>query len=149
MATSFDEFMQEIEDEARTEGPEAVAELEALHAHFALARQVAQLRHRCGMTQVDLATRSGIPQSEISRIERGAANPTVATLSALGGPLGASLSLSAQTNQPGCIYRPQQRLNFSPEPHGHGSLRPATDAATSSPSGDSRGRSVSRSSQAI
>ena len=99
MATSFDEFMQEIEDEARTEGPEAVAELEALHAHFALARQVAQLRHGCGMTQVELATRSGIPQSEISRIERGAANPTVATLAALGGPLGATLRLSAQTER--------------------------------------------------
>lgn len=99
MAASFDEFMQEIEDEALTEGPEAVAELEALHAHFALARQVAQLRRGCGMTQVELATRSGIPQSEISRIERGVSNPTVATLVALGEPLGATLFLSAQTDR--------------------------------------------------
>jgi len=99
MATSFDEFMQEIEDEAQAEGLAAVAELEALHAHFALARQVAQLRRGCGMTQVELATRSGIAQSEISRIERGAANPTVATLAALGRPLGATLCLSAQAER--------------------------------------------------
>jgi len=99
MATSFDEFMQGIEDEAQAEGPDRVAELEALHAHFALARQVAQLRRDRGMTQTELATRSGIPQSEISRIERGAANPTVATLAALGGPLGATLRLSARAER--------------------------------------------------
>ena len=95
MATSFDEFMQEIEEEARNEGPEAVAELEA-HAHFALARQLAQLRRERQLTQTELARRSGIPQSEISRIERGAANPTVATLAALGRPLGADLRLTAR-----------------------------------------------------
>lgn len=99
MATSFDEFMQEIEDEALTEGPEAVAELEALHAHFALAREVVQLRRGQGLTQIELATRSRVPQSEISRIERGAANPTVATLAALGKPLGATLHLSARTDR--------------------------------------------------
>ncbi|MGI8439292.1 MAG: helix-turn-helix domain-containing protein [Thermoleophilaceae bacterium] len=94
MATSFDEFMQEIEAEAESEGPEAVAELEALHVHFALAREVARLRRARGLTQVELAARSGIAQSEISRIERGVANPTVATLAALSRPLEAILHLS-------------------------------------------------------
>jgi len=94
MATSFDEVMHEVEEEAQSEGTEAVAELEALHVHFALAREVGQLRRARGLTQVELAARSGIAQSEISRIERGAANPTVATLAALSRPLGATLHLS-------------------------------------------------------
>lgn len=113
MAASFDEFMREIENEAQTEGPEAVAELEALHAHFALARQLAQLRRRRGISQVELASRSGIPQSEISRIERGAANPTVATLAALGGPLGATLCLLAQTER---TVRPVADLRAHQQP---------------------------------
>ncbi len=35
MATSFEEFLQEVEEEAQGEGPVAVAELESLHTHFA------------------------------------------------------------------------------------------------------------------
>jgi hypothetical protein len=37
--TSFDEFISEVEAEAAAEGPDAVAELAALRAHFAAERQ--------------------------------------------------------------------------------------------------------------
>ena len=63
------------------------AELEMLEEYsnaFRLANQILTARRSAGLTQVDLASRSGIGQSEISRIERGEGNPTVETLSRLG-----------------------------------------------------------------
>jgi ribosome-binding protein aMBF1 (putative translation factor) len=83
MATSFEDFYKELEAEARAEGPEAIAELEAFRLHFALARQLAERRRAQHLTQKQLAERSGIDQAEISRIERGQANPTASTLGAL------------------------------------------------------------------
>lgn len=83
MPTSFDDFIKELEEEAEAEGPEAVAELEAFRLHFSLARQLAARRRERNLTQKQLAELSGIDQAEISRIERGQANPTTATVSAL------------------------------------------------------------------
>ena len=91
--TTFDDFIAEIETEARAEGPEAVAELEAFRLHFSLARQLAAQRRAQHLTQTQLAERSGIDQAEISRIERGQANPTTATLGALTGALGLDIRL--------------------------------------------------------
>jgi ribosome-binding protein aMBF1 (putative translation factor) len=85
--TTFNDFIVEIETEAQAEGPEAVAELEAFRLHFSLARQLAAQRRAQHLTQKQLAERSGIDQAEISRIERGQANPTAATLGALTGAL--------------------------------------------------------------
>lgn len=91
--TTFDDFIAEIEAEAQAEGPEAVAELEAFRLHFSLARQLASQRRAQHLTQKQLAERSGIDQAEISRIERGQANPTTATLGALTGALGLNVQL--------------------------------------------------------
>lgn len=91
--TTFDEFMAELEAEARAEGPEAVAELEAFRLHFSLARQLAAQRRALHLTQKQLAERTGIDQAEISRIERGQANPTTATLGALTRALGVHVRL--------------------------------------------------------
>jgi DNA-binding XRE family transcriptional regulator len=81
--TTFDDFIKELQAEAEAEGPEAVAELEAFRLHFSLARQLAERRRERHLTQKQLADLSGIDQAEISRIERGRANPTTATLGAL------------------------------------------------------------------
>lgn len=91
--TSFRDFIAEVEAEAREQGPEAVAELEAFRLHFSLARQLALQRRAQHLTQTQLAQRSGIDQAEISRIERGQANPTTATLGALTGALGLDVQL--------------------------------------------------------
>src|SRR4051812_8709759 len=88
MSTSFDDFFDELVAEAEAEGPAAVAELEALQLHYSLARQLIGRQHEQGLTQKQLAELSGIDQAEISRIERGQANPTTATLSALTKALG-------------------------------------------------------------
>ena len=56
--------------------------------------RLARRRHKLGLTQAEVAERSQVPQSEVSRIETGKANPTYATLVALADALGADLQLS-------------------------------------------------------
>lgn len=93
MAHTFDDFMQELEEETRRAGPAAVAQAEALKAQYRLAVELILLRKRRGLTQRQLSARTGIQQSEISRIEGGRANPTAATLAALARALGGELRI--------------------------------------------------------
>lgn len=58
---------------------------------YSIAGQVIVLRERRGLTQADLAERTGIDQGDISRIERGSANPTERTLARIGDALEADL----------------------------------------------------------
>ncbi|MCA1703072.1 MAG: helix-turn-helix transcriptional regulator [Actinobacteria bacterium] len=60
---------------------------------YTIARQVLELREKHGLTQVELAQASGVPQSQISRIERAAISPTAATLSKIAAVLDADLRL--------------------------------------------------------
>lgn len=87
--SDFDQLMQDIEQEAIAEGPEAVAELRSLDSHFHIAGQLLALRHRCGLTQRRLSELSGIQQADISRIERGETQPTTVTAKRLADALGA------------------------------------------------------------
>jgi len=93
MGHKFSDFMRELEEETRGEGPEAVAEAAALDAQFKLATELILLRRQRGLTQRQLSAKSGIQQSEISRIEGGRANPTMSTVSALARALGAELGI--------------------------------------------------------
>lgn len=77
----FEEFMKEVENESAEAGKEEA--LAAYGEHFRLALEVIQLRKSQRWTQQQLARASGVQQSEISRIERGQANPTYRTLTAL------------------------------------------------------------------
>ena len=70
----FEQLIHDIQAEAQAEGPAAVAELAALEARFSLAAELIARRTGLGMTQKQLASASGIGQSEISRIERGEIN---------------------------------------------------------------------------
>ena len=58
-----------------------------------LAVQVMELRAKSGLTQGELADRSGVTQADISRIERGSANPTEKTLCKIADALNADLCL--------------------------------------------------------
>jgi DNA-binding XRE family transcriptional regulator len=91
--TTFAQFVAGLEAEAQAEGPDAIAELGALRLHFSLGRQLAEQRRIRQFTQKQLAELSGINQAEISRIERGQANPTTATLGALTRALGVDIRL--------------------------------------------------------
>lgn len=50
---------------------------------LALGRRIKELRGERGMTQEELADRSGLFRTYLSRIERGTANPTLSMLHAL------------------------------------------------------------------
>ncbi len=84
--------LDEYIDEYRASADEAeVAQFDEHADAFRLANQVLMARRFIGLTQVQLASLSGIGQSEISRIERGEGNPTVATLSRVGRSLNLNL----------------------------------------------------------
>jgi len=93
VSRKFRDFMRDVEAEARREGPQAVAELKAFDAHFRLAGELLALRKARGLTQRELAARSGIQQSEISRIESANGNPTFQTITVLASALGADFRL--------------------------------------------------------
>jgi DNA-binding XRE family transcriptional regulator len=93
MATGFDEYIREVERRAKADGPEAVARWDAFNSHYAMAREMRELRKERKLTQKQLAEASGINQGEISRIERGQTNPTATTLAALLAPLNARLGV--------------------------------------------------------
>lgn len=58
-----------------------------------VGRNVARLRRERGLTQEDLAARSGFSQQYLSSLERGRRNPTVITLYELAQALGVSHTL--------------------------------------------------------
>lgn len=55
---------------------------------------VAAVRARKGLSQKELSELTGIDQSDLSRIERGTANPSVSTLYRIAQALGATLTIS-------------------------------------------------------
>ncbi len=69
-----------VEKEATREGPAALAALHAERDRFRIARELAEARKAKGLTQDQLSECSGVPQSEISKIESGKANATELTL---------------------------------------------------------------------
>lgn len=69
---------------------------EAVTVHKASSRAVASARARAGLSQKQLAELTGIDQSDISKIERGVANPSVATLDRIATALGGTLSIAIE-----------------------------------------------------
>jgi DNA-binding phage protein len=83
MATKFADFVSKIEAEAKAEGPAAIEQLEAFREHFRVGRKLAQARLARKLTQKQVASSAKVDQADLSKIERGMANPTFATLSAV------------------------------------------------------------------
>ena len=78
MATSFNEFLQE-----QLKDPEFRKEYEALQPEHAVVQAMIEARKASGLTQKELSERTGIAQGDISRIEKGNANPSMRTLQRL------------------------------------------------------------------
>jgi transcriptional regulator with XRE-family HTH domain len=112
MSRDFEKLMKEIEQEARRAGPKARARYAAAGATHRLARQVFDLRKTAGLTQRQLAAKSGVQQADISRIEAGDANPTLATIAALAYALGAELALEPSRLQKTQPRRRVQKQSF-------------------------------------
>jgi DNA-binding XRE family transcriptional regulator len=84
----------ERSDRARSPG---VREARAVFDQsYCVARQIIELRERHQLTQVELSRRTGIPQAQISRIERGVISPTTTTLAKVAEALDADLRLVAR-----------------------------------------------------
>lgn len=60
-------------------------------------RHLAQLRHDAGLTQEEVAERSGLHANYIGDLERGERNPTLITLLALAKAFGMSVSELIET----------------------------------------------------
>lgn len=68
-------------------------EYDALEAEFSIIQAILDAVKASGLTQKDLAERSGIAQADISKIETGNANPSLKTLQRLADGMGMRLKL--------------------------------------------------------
>ena len=88
MSNSFDDFLKE-----QLQNQEVRAEYDALEPEFAIIQAMIDARKSKGMTQKQLADATGINQADISRLERGNANPSLRTLQRLAAGMGMRLKL--------------------------------------------------------
>ncbi len=86
----------DIETETIFEDGETV-ETKTIPIHSASASAVAAARAAAGISQKELAALTGIDQSDLSKIERGVANPSVGTLERIAAALGGKLTITIQT----------------------------------------------------
>lgn len=88
MSNKFNDFLQEQlkDDEFRKE-------YEALQPERAIIQAIIDARQQSGLTQKELSERTGIAQGDISRLERGNANPSIRTLQRLARGMGMMLKL--------------------------------------------------------
>lgn len=71
-------------------------EYEAMRPEYEAIRAVIAARLESNMTQAELAEKTGIRQSNISRIESGTSSPTVDTLARIAAGLGKKLKIEFQ-----------------------------------------------------
>ncbi len=71
----------------------AKAQARVFERGYGIAIQIIELREKHGLTQAQLAERTGIDQGDISRIERGSTRPTERTLERIADALGADVRL--------------------------------------------------------
>lgn len=85
----------ELDIEAETIYEEGITiRTDAMPVGMLVANAVLSARAKAGMSQKELAAATGIDQSDISKIECGVANPSIATLNRIANALGAKLSVS-------------------------------------------------------
>lgn len=88
MSTKFDDFLQE-----QLQDPEIRKEYEDLQPEHAVIQAMIDARQRSGMTQKELAARTGIAQGDISKLEHSIANPSIRTLQRLAEGMGMVLKI--------------------------------------------------------
>lgn len=98
MGTKFRDYVKDVESRST---PEQQEQLDAFRAQYRRATDLLERRKALGLSQAELARRSGVAQADISRLERGQGNPTERTMSALAAELGAEYRLvDAQGDEP-------------------------------------------------
>ncbi len=74
--------------------PEVKKEYDALEPEFQLILAMLELRSKQNLTQQELADRTGINRSDISKIENGNANPSLKTMKRLAAAMGKRAHIS-------------------------------------------------------
>lgn len=87
--TNYQELKEEL-----MQDPEFRAEYDRTRPEFEIMHALIDARINSNMTQKELSMKSGVRQSNISRIENGTCSPTIATLQALAEGLGKKLIIS-------------------------------------------------------
>ncbi len=82
------EFLSE-----RLNGVNYKKEYDAIETEFSIIQAMLDARKASGLTQKDLAERTGIAQADISKLENGNANPSLRTLQRLAYGMGMRLRL--------------------------------------------------------
>jgi transcriptional regulator with XRE-family HTH domain len=86
-----DDFQRYLDKQLQNE--EFRKEYEALEPEYIIMKAMLNARKEEGLTQKELSDRSGITQSDISKLERGNANPSLRTLQRLAAGMGMKLRL--------------------------------------------------------
>ena len=86
-----DDFQRYLDKQL--EDPEFRKEWEALEPEYAIMQALIDARNEAGITQTELSKRTGIAQTDISKLERGNGNPSLKTLKRLAEGLGMTLEL--------------------------------------------------------
>ena len=79
--------------ERQMDNPEFAKEYEAMRPEYEAIRSMIAARLESNMTQKELAEKTGIRQSNISRIENGTSSPTVDTLARIAAGMGKQLKI--------------------------------------------------------
>ena len=85
-------FRQTLDEELKD--PRFREEWDRLEPEFQIIRALLEGRNERHITQKELSYQSGIAQSDISKLENGAANPSIRTLQRLAHALGKVLKIS-------------------------------------------------------
>lgn len=86
--SSYRNFLEE-----QLKDPALKAEYDALEPEFAIIQAMIDARKTAGLTQKQLAERTGIAQADISRLENGNANPSLKTLQRLAKGMGMQMKI--------------------------------------------------------
>ena len=100
VSKKFDDFLQE-----QLQDPEFRKEYEALQPERAIIQAIIDARHQAGFTQKELSERTGIAQGDISKLERGNANPSLRTLQRLATGMGMKLKLEFLPDSSGAVAK--------------------------------------------
>ena len=92
MSNKFDDFLKE-----QLKDPEFKKEYDALQPEHTIIQAIIDARKKNGMTQKELSENTGISQGDISKLERGNANPSLLTLQRLAAGMGMVLRIEFQS----------------------------------------------------
>lgn len=87
--SELSEFLNE-----QLQDPEFKKEYDALEVEYSVKQAIINARTTVNISQQELSKRTGIAQSDISKIENGNANPSIKTLRRLAAGLGMKLKIS-------------------------------------------------------